>query len=83
LLRFADLNILAANTLFPMFVVAPPSRKNGLREQLRRPAFKRLELDKKVRFLSYETIQEIDEFFSGSATGLSVDLVLGKSEQAA
>jgi hypothetical protein len=80
LLRFADLNILAPNTLYPMFVVAPASRKNRLREQLCRPTFKRLELDKKVRFLSYERIQEIDEFFSGSNAGLSVDLILGKSE---
>lgn len=83
LLRFADLNILAPNTLYPMFVVAPASRKNRLREQLRRPAFRRLELDKKVRFLSYEMIQEIDDFFSGANSGLSVYLVLGKSEQAA
>jgi hypothetical protein len=61
-------------------VVAPASRKNRLREQLRRPAFKRLELDTKVRFLSYETIQEIDSFFSGSNTGLNVDVIVGKSE---
>ena len=42
-------------------------------------AFKRLELDKKVRFLSYERIDEIDDFFSGSNSGLSVDLIVGKS----
>jgi hypothetical protein len=80
LLRFADLNILAPNTLYPMFVVAPRDRKNRLREQLRRPAFKRLELDQKVRFLSYETIDEIDSFFSDSISGLSVDLIVGRSE---
>jgi hypothetical protein len=65
-----------------MFIVAPNDRKYRLREQLRRPAFKRLELDKKVRFLSYETIDEVDEFFSGSDSGLSVDLIYGKSEAA-
>jgi hypothetical protein len=80
LLRFADLNIVAPNTLYPMFIVAPKERKNRLREQLTRPAFKRLELDRKVRFLSYETIDEIDDFFSGSDSGLSVDLIVGKSE---
>lgn len=80
LLRFADLNILAPNTLYPMFVVAPNERKNRLREQLRRPTFRRLELDKKVRFLSYEKIDEIDEFFSGTDAGLNVDLIVGKSE---
>ena len=45
-----------------MFIVAPKDRKNRLREQLRRPAFKRLELYRKVRFLPYETIDEIDNF---------------------
>lgn len=80
LLRFADLNIMAPNTLYPMFIVAPSTRKNRLREQLRRPAFKRLELDKKVRFLSYETIESIDQFFSSSESGLNVDLIVGRSE---
>lgn len=83
LLRFADLNIIAPNTLYPMFIVAPKEKKGRLREQLRRPTFKRLELDKKVRFLSYEAIDEIDQFFSESSSGLNVDLILGKSEQAA
>ncbi len=80
LLRFADLNIIAPNTLYPMFVVAPQERKNRLREQLRRPTFKQLGLDKKVRFLSYEMIDQIDEFFSSSDAGLNVDVVLSKSE---
>jgi hypothetical protein len=80
LLRFADLTILAANTTYPMFVVAPASRKNRLREQLRRPVFQGLKLGTKVHFLAYESVQEIDEFFAGSSTGLSVDLVVGKSE---
>ena len=80
LLRFADLNIVAPNTLYPMFIVAPNDRKNRLRDQLRRPAFKRLELDKKVRFLSYEAIDAIDDFFAGADSGLNVDTILGKSE---
>lgn len=81
LLRFADLNILAPNTLYPMFIVAPADKKNRLREQLRRPTFKQLELDKKVRFLSYEAVDEIDQFFDGSDSGLNVDTMLGKSER--
>jgi hypothetical protein len=83
LLRFADLNVIAPNTLYPMFIVAPKAKKGRLRGQLRRPAFQRLELDKKVRFLSYEAVDEIDEFFSSSNAGLNVDVVLAKSEQAA
>ena len=80
LLRFADLNIVAPNTLYPMFIVAPSARQNRLRQQLCRPTFKRLQMHTKVRFLSYEKIDEIDSFFSGANTGLSVDLVIGKSE---
>jgi hypothetical protein len=82
LLRFADLNIIAPNTLYPMFIVAPQEKKSRLRDQLRRPTFKRLELDKKVRFLSYEAIDEIDNFFASSDAGLNVDVILAKSEQA-
>lgn len=80
LLRFADLNILAPNTTYPMFIVAPRDRKNRADEQVRRPTFKRLDMHNKVRFLSYETINEIEEFFSGSDSGLSVELVYGRSE---
>jgi hypothetical protein len=80
LLRFADLNIVAPNTLYPMFIVAPREKKHRLRAQLQRPAFKRLELDNKVRFLPYETIDEIDKFFANSDSGLSVDLIVGRSE---
>ena len=42
--------------------------------------FQRLALDKKVRFLPYETIDEIDSFFADSSTGLTVDLIVGRSE---
>lgn len=80
LLRFADLNIVAPNTLYPMFVVAPQSRRNRLREQLRRPTFRRLGLYQKVRFLSYERIDEIDRFFEDADAGLTVETVYGKSE---
>jgi hypothetical protein len=83
LLRFADLNIIAPNTLYPMFIVAPKEKKGRLRDQLNRPTFRRLELDKKVRFLSYEAIDDIDRFFSESSSGLSVDVILAKSELAA
>ena len=79
LLRFADLNIIAPNTLYPMFIVAPNEKKLSLRNQLLRPAFRRLELDKKVWFLSYEAIDEIDQFFSSSTAGLSVDVILAKA----
>ena len=80
LLRFADLNIVAPNTTYPMFIVAPAERRNRVREQLLRPVFRRLELRDKVRFLPYEAVDDIDRFFASATAGLSVDLIRGKSE---
>ena len=80
LLRFADLRILAPNTTYPMFIVAPAERRNRVREQLKRPVFRQLELREKVRFLPYETIDEIDRFFTTSSGGLSAELIAAKAE---
>ena len=81
LLRFADLNLVAPNTIYPLFIVAPTSKKNRLREQLMRPIFRQLGLHKKVLYLSYDKVEEIDEFFSGTNAGLNIDLIRGKAEQ--
>jgi hypothetical protein len=62
LLRFADLTMVAPNTLYPMFIVAPSERRNRVREQLARPSFRHLGIHEKVRYLSYEKVKEIDEF---------------------
>lgn len=80
LLRFADLTIMAPNTTYPLFIVAPNERKNRVREQLRRPSFGRLALRDKVRFLSYERVEEIDQFFAGSDRGLNVEVIESKAE---
>jgi hypothetical protein len=80
LLRFTDLSIVAPNTIYPLFIVAPTEKKNRLMEQLRRPTFKKFELDKKVNYLSYEAVDQIDDFFAYSSSGLSVDLIKGKAE---
>lgn len=80
LLRFADLNAVAPNTTYAMFIVAPADRRNRVREQLRRPAFRRLDLHGKVRFLSYDVVEEIEKFFENSTSGLTVKLIEGKAE---
>jgi hypothetical protein len=80
LLRFADLNVVAPNTLYPMFIVAPVERRNRVRDQVLRPAFKRLALPGKVRFLPYETIDDIERFFGNVAGGVSVELMRSKAE---
>lgn len=80
LLRFADLTIVAPNTIYPLFLVAPSERRDQVRNQLRRPAFEKFHLMSKVRFLSYESISEIDRFMENTTHGLNMDLMKGRSE---
>lgn len=80
LLRFSDLKIVAPNSNYPLFIVAPTARKNKVIEQVKRPTFKQIHFDQKVRYLSYEAVDEVDQFFSKSATGLNMNLLMGKSE---
>lgn len=80
LLRFSDLKIIAPNSNFPLFIVAPTSKKNRLIEQIRRPTFKKLEFAQKVRYLSYETVDDIDSFFENTNIGLNIDILVGRSE---
>jgi hypothetical protein len=80
LLRFADLTMVAPNTVYPMFIVAPAERRNRVREQLTRPTFRHLKIAEKVRYLSYDRVQEIDDFFRETGGGLSVEIFTGKSE---
>jgi hypothetical protein len=80
LLRFSDLKIIAPNISYPLFLVAPLAKKNRVFEQVKRPTFKKLGLDKEVRYLSYERVDEISKFFESSTSGLNVDVLVGKSE---
>lgn len=50
-------------------------------EQLRRPTFQKLGLDQKVRYLPYEAVEEIDRFFEGREQGVTVDVIVGRSEE--
>jgi hypothetical protein len=81
LLRFADLTMVAPNTTYPLFIVAPSERRNRVREQLARPTFKHLRIAEKVLFMSYEKVREIDEFFGETGSGVSVDVFKGKAEK--
>lgn len=80
LLRFSDLKIVAPNSTYPLFIVAPQSKKNRVYEQVIRPTFKKMDFDRKVRFLSYEAVDEVDKFFEKSSTGLNAEMLFGKSE---
>jgi len=81
LLRFADLTMVAPNTRYPLFIVAPAERRNRVREQLTRPSFKHLKVAEKVLFLSYNRVTEIDDFFGPEGKGLSVDVLANKAEK--
>jgi hypothetical protein len=80
LLRFADLSLVAPNTVYPLFIVAPQEKRNRLYEQLRRPIFQKLRMHEKVRYLSYDAVDDIDRFSRGMERGLNVELIVGKSE---
>jgi hypothetical protein len=80
LLRFADLSIVAPNTSYPMFIVAPSARRNSVREQLMRPSFQRLALRDRVKFLPYETVDDIERFFETSSSGMSVSIMHARAE---
>lgn len=81
LLRFADLMMVAPNTVYPMFIVAPGERRNRVREQLTRPSFRHLGLGAKVRYLAYEKVQEVEDFFGDEGKGLSIEVLSGKAEK--
>jgi hypothetical protein len=80
LLRFADLTIVAPNTTYPLFLVAPKERRDQVRKQLERPAFQQFRLSSKVKFLCYEAIEDVDRFFPDLSSGFSVDVIRGKAE---
>jgi len=81
LLRFSDLTLVAPNTIYPLFIVAPRDKRGRLIEQLKRPTFRKFHLDQKVRYLSYEAVDEIDRFFEDRTQGLTVDVFVGRSEE--
>ncbi|MEO0508561.1 MAG: hypothetical protein AAF065_01735 [Verrucomicrobiota bacterium] len=83
LLRFADLTMVAPNSRYPLFIVAPEERRSRVRSQVARPTFKHLNLDERVRFLSYSKLQEIDDFVGPSGTGVNVELLEGKADRLA
>lgn len=80
LLRFADLKEIAPNHNYPLFIVAPIDKRAKVINQVIRPTFQKLNLSNDVRYLSYETVSEIDDFFSHSNSGLNADLLVDKSE---
>lgn len=62
ILRLSDLRALAPNSNYPLFIVADRNKRSKVFDQLRRPTFSNdyLNLDKFVKYLSYDKIRELD-----------------------
>ena len=82
LLRFADLSVIAPNSPYPMFIVAPAARLEEVRRQLRRPAFEVLKLPGRVMFLPYEEVDEIERFYRRGAAGPTAEVMKGRAMKA-
>jgi hypothetical protein len=50
---------------------------------LPQPTIRRLPLAGRVKYLSYDAVREIDDFFENTKSGLSIDVVTSKAEQLA
>jgi len=84
ILRLSDLRALTPNSIYPFFIVANRERKNKVFDQLRRPTFSNdyLYLDKIVKFLSYDSVRELDEGFKEEKAGFNIDWLTQKGESA-
>lgn len=82
ILRLSDLRALTPNSTYPFFIVANRERKNKVFKELRRPTFSNnyLALDRVIKFLSYDSVRELDENFKGDKMDLSIDWLLEKAE---
>lgn len=82
ILRLSDLRALAPNSNYPLFIVANRERKTKVFEQLRRPTFSNdyLALDRAVKFLSYDSVRELDEDEKNKQLGFNIDWLIGKAE---
>lgn len=85
ILRLSDLRALTPNSNYPLFIVAPRDRKNKVFNELKRPTFSNtyLGLDKIVKYLSYDSIRDLDETIKDDPTRFDVDWLTKKAESVA
>ncbi len=79
LLRFADLSIVAPNSLYPLFIVAPGQRHEEVRRQVQRPSFEVLKMKRRVLFLPYEEVNEVERFFVKGGAGPTVEVMKARA----
>ncbi len=84
ILRLADLRALTPNSSYPLFIVAARERRQKVFNELRRPTFSNpyLGLDKVVKFISYDSVRELDENIKTDPTRFDIDWLLQKAESA-
>jgi len=83
IMRLSDLKALAPNSIYPLFIVAERDRRSKVFAQLRRPTFANsyLQLDKHVRYLSYDAVRNLDENIkSENLTGFGTSWLMEASE---
>lgn len=85
ILRLSDLRSLAPNSSYPLFIVAQREKKHRVFEQLRRPTFasEYLQLDRAVKFLSYDAIRELDNDLKGERVGFDLAWLMERAESVA
>lgn len=82
ILRLSDLRALTPNSTYPLFIVANRERRNKVFEQLRRPTFSNdyFSLDRIVKFLSYDSVRELDESLKNEQLGFNIDWLTKEAE---
>lgn len=82
ILRLSDLRSLAPNSNYPLFIVASKDRKGKVFEQLKRPTFANeyLQLDRAVRFLSYDSVRKLDNDLKGENVGFDLAWLTERAE---
>jgi len=80
ILRLSDLRALAPNSNYPLLIVADRQKRSRVFDQLRRPTFANeyLHLDRAVRFMSYDSVRELDE--ANTEMRYDSDWILDKAE---
>lgn len=61
LLRFSDLKVMTPNSTYPLYIVAPISRRQKVFREANRPTFNRLRINRDVKFIPYEIIDDLSE----------------------
>lgn len=82
LLRLSDLRALAPNSNYPLFIVAQREKRDRVFKQLRRPTFSNeyINLDNILRFLSYDSIRQLDNELKDSQEGFDIDWLIKRGK---